>query len=104
MRPLLGGVTETEKYLPCGLPFARRRSPAPHRARLRHPRDHAGDEQRAGLDQGRLNDDGMTGCRSRHPVPVKLCALSERRTLLTVLGLTFGLAVTVGNVIGAGIL
>jgi APA family basic amino acid/polyamine antiporter len=30
--------------------------------------------------------------------------LSNRRTLLTVLGLTFGLAVTIGNVIGAGIL
>jgi APA family basic amino acid/polyamine antiporter len=30
--------------------------------------------------------------------------LSQRRTLLTVLGLTFGLAVTVGNIIGAGIL
>jgi APA family basic amino acid/polyamine antiporter len=30
--------------------------------------------------------------------------LSQRRTLLNVLGLTFGLAVTVGNVIGAGIL
>src|SRR5436190_19802275 len=46
---------------------------------------------------------------SRHPViptslPVTLSALSQRRTLLTVLGLTFGLAVTVGNIIGAGIL
>jgi len=30
--------------------------------------------------------------------------LSQRRTLLTVLGLTFGLAVTIGNIIGAGIL
>ena len=30
--------------------------------------------------------------------------MSQRRTLLTVLGLTFGLAVTVGNIIGAGIL
>jgi basic amino acid/polyamine antiporter, APA family len=30
--------------------------------------------------------------------------LSSRKSLLTVLGLTFGLAVTVGNVIGAGIL
>src|SRR5438477_7292269 len=33
-----------------------------------------------------------------------LCALSQRKSLLTVLGLTFGLAVTVGNIIGAGIL
>ena len=30
--------------------------------------------------------------------------MAQRRTLLTVLGLTFGLAVTIGNVIGAGIL
>src|SRR5437762_612173 len=49
------------------------------------------------------------GGSSRHPVfpssqPVTLSRLSQRRSLLTVLGLTFGLAVTVGNIIGAGIL
>jgi APA family basic amino acid/polyamine antiporter len=49
------------------------------------------------------------GGSSHHPLfpssqPVTLCALSQRRSLLTVLGLTFGLAVTVGNIIGAGIL
>ncbi len=46
-------------------------------------------------------------CRARCRAPLqdcKLSALAERARLLKVLGLTFGLAVTVGNIIGAGIL
>lgn len=43
----------------------------------------------------RFNDDNSAACRYLHPVT---------KRLLTVLGVTFGLAVIVGNTIGAGIL
>ncbi len=43
-------------------------------------------------------------CREALITRRKLFLLSQRRSLLTVLGLTFGLAVTIGNMIGAGIL
>ena len=51
-----------------------------------------------------MGSGGHSGLSTQHSGLVTLSPLSNRRSLLTVLGLTFGLAVTVGNIIGAGIL